>query len=44
MLESTESVTPEQVAMELLAVKTRLEASYAAMASISQLSLANYLK
>ena len=44
MLESAESVTPEQVAMELLAVKTRLEASYAAMASISQLSLANYLK
>jgi len=44
MLETSESVTPEQVAMELLAVKTRLEASYAAMASISQLSLANYLK
>jgi len=44
MLGGAEDVTPEQVAMELLAVKTRLEASYAAMASISQLSLANYLK
>jgi flagellin-like hook-associated protein FlgL len=44
MLATSENITPEQVAMELLAVKTRLEASYAAMASISQLSLANYLK
>jgi len=44
MLATSEDITPEQVAMELLAVKTRLEASYAAMASISQLSLANYLK
>jgi flagellin-like hook-associated protein FlgL len=44
MLSSAEDISPEQVAMELLAVKTRLEASYAAMASVSQLSLVNYLK
>ncbi|HEY4199843.1 MAG TPA: hypothetical protein VGM83_04715 [Devosiaceae bacterium] len=44
MLADAENVTTEDVAMQLLAVKTRLEASYAATASISQLSLANYLK
>lgn len=34
----------ERIAMELLTLKTRLEASYTTTASISQLSLVNYLK
>lgn len=34
----------EQIAMELLTLKTRLEASYTTTSSISQLSLVNYMK
>lgn len=44
LLADTEQVGMEETAMELLALKTRLEAAYQATASISQLSLVNYLK
>lgn len=44
MLESIEQAPTEEVAMELLALKTRLEASYQTTAMLSQLSLVNYLK
>ncbi len=42
-LADIEQVTPEEVAMEMLALKTRLEASYMSMQMVSQLSLVNYL-
>ena len=44
MLQDIEESPTEQVAMELLALKTRLEASYQTTAMLSQLSLVNYLK
>jgi flagellar hook-associated protein 3 FlgL len=44
MLTDVETVNMEETAMKLLALKTRLEASYQTTASISQLSLVNYLK
>jgi flagellin-like hook-associated protein FlgL len=44
MLTDIESVQPESVAMELLALQTRLQASYQATSLISQLSLVNYLR
>jgi flagellin-like hook-associated protein FlgL len=44
MLQDIEEAPTEQVAMEILALKTRLEASYQTTALLSQLSLINYLK
>ncbi len=44
MLKDIENAPVEQVAMELLALKTRLEASYSTVSMLSQLSLVNYLK
>jgi flagellin-like hook-associated protein FlgL len=44
MLTDVETVSLEETSMKLLALKTRLEASYQTTASISQLSLVNYLK
>ena len=44
MLQDIEESPTEEVAMELLALKTRLEASYQTTAMLSQLSLVNYLK
>lgn len=43
MLSDIETVAPEEVSMEILALKTRLEASYATTSLVSQLSLVNYL-
>jgi flagellar hook-associated protein 3 FlgL len=43
MLSEIEGVSIEEVALELLALKTRLEASYRTTAAVSQLSLVNYL-
>jgi flagellin-like hook-associated protein FlgL len=44
MLQDIETAPTEEVAMELLALKTRLEASYQTTAMLSQLSLVNYLR
>jgi flagellar hook-associated protein 3 FlgL len=44
MLEEIEEAPMEQIAMELLALKTRLEASYQTTALLSQLSLVNYMR
>ena len=44
MLKEIEGAPVEEVAMELLALKTRLEASYQTVSLLSQLSLVNYLK
>ncbi len=44
MLADIESVSKEDVAMEILALQTRLQASYQATALIASLSLVNYLK
>jgi flagellin-like hook-associated protein FlgL len=44
MIEDISSVPKEDVAMELLALQTRLQASYQATSLISQLSLVNYIK
>lgn len=44
MLSDIETVQPESVAMELLALQTRLQASYQATSLVAQLSLVNYLK
>ena len=44
MLADVEQVGVEEVAMELLAVKTRLEASYTTTAAMSQLSLVYFLR
>lgn len=44
LLSDVETVGMEETAMQLLALKTRLEASYQATASVAQLSLVNYLK
>lgn len=43
MLEEIEGVSKEEVAMEILALQTRLEASYQTTALVSQLSLVNYM-
>ena len=44
MLEDIENAPTETIAMEILALKTRLEASYQTTALLSQLSLVNYIK
>lgn len=44
LLSDVETVTMEETAMQLLALKTRLEASYQTTASVANLSLVNYLK
>jgi len=44
MLQDIEEAPTEVVAMEILALKTRLEASYQTTALLSQLALVNYLK
>lgn len=44
LLGDIETVTMEETAMQLLALKTRLEASYQTTASVANLSLVNYLK
>ena len=44
MLATSRQVGIEEVAMEMLAVKTRLEASYTTTSAMSQLSLVNYLR
>jgi flagellin-like hook-associated protein FlgL len=43
MLADIVTIPPEEVSMEILSLKTRLEASYATTAMVSQLSLVNYL-
>lgn len=43
MLEEIEGVSKEEVAMEILALQTRLEASYQTTALVAQLSLVNFL-
>jgi flagellar hook-associated protein 3 FlgL len=44
MLTDVETVSMEETAMKIMALQTRLQASYQTTASISQLSLVNYLK
>ncbi len=44
MISDISTVPKEDVAMEILALQTRLQASYQATSLISQLSLVNYLK
>ena len=44
MLEGIEAAPTETIAMEILALKTRLEASYQVTSMLSQLSLVNYVK
>jgi flagellar hook-associated protein 3 FlgL len=43
MLADIETIPPEEVSMEILALKVRLEASYEATSLVAQLSLVNYL-
>lgn len=43
MVDGIEGVSMEEVAAEILSLRTRMEASYSATARISQLSLVNYL-
>ncbi len=43
MLSDIETVPKEDVAMEILALQTRLQASYQATSLIASLSLVNYL-
>jgi flagellin-like hook-associated protein FlgL len=43
LLSDIETVSKEDVAMEILALQTRLQASYQATAMVSQLSLVNFL-
>lgn len=43
MLEGIEGISKEEVAMEMLALQTRLQASYQATSLIAQLSLVNYI-
>jgi len=42
-LEGVENVTPEEVAMQILSLQTRLQASYEVTSTLSKLSLTNYL-
>lgn len=44
LLTGVETVTMEETVMQLLALKTRLEASYQTTAQVANLSLVNYLK
>lgn len=44
LLSEVETVSMEETAMQLLALKTRLEASYQTTAKVAGLSLVNYLK
>ncbi|UXN68870.1 hypothetical protein N8A98_16685 [Devosia neptuniae] len=44
LLSDVETVSKENVAMEILALQTRLQASYQATSMISQLSLVNFMK
>lgn len=44
MLDGIEGADINEVAMELLSLKTRLEASYSTTSALSQLSLVNYLR
>jgi flagellar hook-associated protein 3 FlgL len=44
LLSDIESVSKEEVAMEMLALQTRLQASYEATSLVASLSLVNYLK
>jgi flagellin-like hook-associated protein FlgL len=44
MLGDIESISPEEVAMQMLALQTRLTATYQTTSMIAQLSLVNYLK
>lgn len=44
LLEGIESVSKEEVAMEILALQTRLQASFQATSLVASLSLVNYLK
>lgn len=44
LLSSVETVSKEDVAMEILALQTRLQASYQATSMISQLSLVNFMR
>lgn len=44
LLSDVETVSMEETVMQLLALKTRLEASYQTTASVANLSLVNYLK
>lgn len=44
LLSQVETVSMEETVMQLLALKTRLEASYQTTASVANLSLVNYLK
>jgi len=44
LLSDIESVPKEDVAMEILALQTRLQASYQATSLVAQLSLVNYVK
>lgn len=43
MLSDIETIPPEEVSMEILALKTRLEASYETTSLVAQLSLVHYL-
>jgi flagellar hook-associated protein 3 FlgL len=43
MLSDIETIPPEEVSMEILALKVRLEASYEATALVARLSLVHYL-
>lgn len=44
LLDDTEKVPQEEVAMKLIALQTQLQASYQVVSKVSQLSLVNYLK
>ena len=43
LIDQSETVSSDQVATELLALQTRLQASYQTTAMLSQLSLVKYL-
>jgi flagellar hook-associated protein 3 FlgL len=43
MLSDIETIPPEEVSMEILALKVRLQASYEAISLVAQLSLVHYL-
>jgi flagellar hook-associated protein 3 FlgL len=44
MLSGIENATPEEVTMQILALQTRLQASYQTTALVSKLSLVNYIQ
>jgi flagellar hook-associated protein 3 FlgL len=43
MIDTTETVSPDQVASEILALQTSLQASYQTTSMLSQLTLTKYL-